>query len=278
MSWVKAASVNQLNGEPVVINLPPRQIVIVSVGDEIFAIDNRCPHEGYPLSVGTVTSDCVLTCNWHNWKFRLGDGECLVGGDHVRSYKTRVQDGEVWIDVTPPPPEEVEREVLRGLRSGFDERDFGRICREIARLDYEGLDPLNAVRAALEWSHDRVEFGATHAMAATADWLKLSLLWPDAREPRVVCLAEAVDHLAFDSLRHRAYPYPESGEPFTPAAFQGAIESEDLSGAEGMVRQGLADGLHWEDMEGAFVAAAFAHYNSFGHALIYVSKVGPMIE
>jgi nitrite reductase/ring-hydroxylating ferredoxin subunit len=47
----------------------------------------RCPHEGYPLAAGQVSpGDCVLTCNWHNWKFRLDTGECLIGGDHVRGY------------------------------------------------------------------------------------------------------------------------------------------------------------------------------------------------
>ena len=278
MSWTKAAEVDRLDREPVVFKHSPRQVAIFKVADKIFAIDNRCPHEGYPLAAGTITPDCVLTCNWHNWKFRLADGECLVGGDHVRSYKTRVENGEVWIDLTPPPPDEIRREVLRGLRTAFDERDFGRICREIARLDYEGLDPLDAVRSAVEWSHDRLEFGTTHAMAATADWLKLSLLWPGDRERQVVCLAEAVDHLAFDSLRHPQYPYPDSGEPFSSEAFESAIETEQVAHAAGMVRRGLADGLHWVDMEESFVAAALEHYNSFGHALIYVRKVGQLIE
>ena len=47
-----------------------RQILLVHGADGIFACVNRCPHEGYPLSEGTLTDGCVLTCNWHNWKFR----------------------------------------------------------------------------------------------------------------------------------------------------------------------------------------------------------------
>ncbi|MFL5239337.1 MAG: Rieske (2Fe-2S) protein, partial [Rhizomicrobium sp.] len=31
----------------------------------MFAIANRCPHEGYPLSEGTLSPGCLLTCNWH---------------------------------------------------------------------------------------------------------------------------------------------------------------------------------------------------------------------
>jgi hypothetical protein len=32
--------------------------------DEIYAIDNRCPHMGFPLHKGTVC-DGILTCHWH---------------------------------------------------------------------------------------------------------------------------------------------------------------------------------------------------------------------
>jgi hypothetical protein len=36
----------------------------------VHAFDDKCPHQGYPLSQGTVAG-CVLTCQWHNWKFDL---------------------------------------------------------------------------------------------------------------------------------------------------------------------------------------------------------------
>ena len=79
MAWIQAVSLNDLGDKPVVFNHPPRQIALFTIDDRIFAVDNRCPHEGYPLAAGNVTDDCVLTCNWHNWKFRLSDGECLLG-------------------------------------------------------------------------------------------------------------------------------------------------------------------------------------------------------
>ena len=130
MAWIKAASLKDLREKPLVVKHPPRQIA-------------------YPLAVGSVSSDCVLTCNWHNWKFRLEDGKCTMGGDNVRSYPTRVEADDVWVDLTPPPLEETRRQVFIGLRTAFDERDFGRVCREIARLHFEGLDPKDAVRQAI---------------------------------------------------------------------------------------------------------------------------------
>jgi nitrite reductase/ring-hydroxylating ferredoxin subunit len=285
MSWIKAASLSALDDGPVVVRQPPRQIAVFKVGDAVFAVDNRCPHEGYPLAQGSISADCVLTCHWHNWKFRLQDGECILGGDHVRSYGVRIEADDVYVDSSPPPKDQVEASIMRGLRAAFDVRDFGRICREAARLDFEGIPPVNAVRGALEWAHDRLEFGSTHAMAAMTDWLGLPEHWPGDRESRVVCLSEAIDHLAFDSLRHPSYPFAPAGDRFDPAAFAEAIELEQADRAEGMVRRALDDGLHWADLEESFVAAALAHYNAFGHSLIYtfkarqaIPRLGPQSE
>jgi hypothetical protein len=219
----------------------------------------------------------MLTCNWHNWKFRLEDGQCVVGGDNVRSYPVRLDDGEVWVDVTPPPAEEARRQALTGLRKAFDERDFGRICREIARLRLNGFDPKDAVRAAAGWLHDRLEFGTTHAFAATADWLAMAERFDGDFERQLICFAEAVDHMALDGLRQAVFPYALPGEPFERGSFLEAIEAEQTARAEGMVAQALADGLRWHDLEEAFAAAALAHYNDFGHSLIYVAKVAPLI-
>jgi nitrite reductase/ring-hydroxylating ferredoxin subunit len=272
MTWEKTIPVSELAGRPRVFKRPPRQIALFRVGERVFAVDNRCPHEGYPLAEGQVDGACVLTCNWHNWKFRLEDGECLLGGDHVRAYPARVEEGHVWVDFAEPPAEATLRRALGSLPKALVERDFGRVCREVSRLHFHGLDPLLAVRQAVEWSHDRLEFGFTHAYAAAADWLALAQTFAGDWENQLICLAGAVDHMAFDALRDRTYPYAPPGPAFTRQAFLDAVEGERTALAEGLVRRALADGLHWPDLEEAFVAAALAHYNDFGHSLIYVCK------
>ncbi|MAV35282.1 MAG: hypothetical protein CMJ59_07465 [Planctomycetaceae bacterium] len=66
MSWNRATTLDALSGGPVVFHQSPIQVALFRVGDEIFAVDNRCPHEGYPLAEGTVDdSSCALTCNQH---------------------------------------------------------------------------------------------------------------------------------------------------------------------------------------------------------------------
>jgi nitrite reductase/ring-hydroxylating ferredoxin subunit len=287
MAWVKAASLEDVRENPVVFKHPPRQIAVFKANGNIYAIDNRCPHEGYPLAVGTVSPDCVLTCNWHNWKFRLQDGKCVMGGDNVRSYPARVESNEVWVDLTPPPPEETQRQILNGLRTAFEERDFGRVCREIARLHFEGLDPKDAVRQAIAWSFDHFERGMWdgHALAGAADWLALSEIFGEDFELQLICFAEAVDHMAFDSLRRPESPFAETGDPFERDAFLAAVEAEQKPRVEGMVARALADGLHWDDIEETFTTAAFDHYYDFGHPVIYVPKIrellsrlGPTVE
>jgi nitrite reductase/ring-hydroxylating ferredoxin subunit len=285
MTWEKTVPVSELTDRPRVFKRPPRQVALFRVGERVFAVDNRCPHEGYPLAEGKVDGACVLTCNWHNWKFRLEDGECLLGGDNVRAYPAKVEDGQVWVDFTDPPAEAGRRRILDGLRKAFADRDLGRVCREVSRLHFHGLDPLLAVRRAVEWSHDRLEFGFTHAYAAAADWLALAVTFAGDWEKQLICLSQAVDHMAFDAFRDRAYPYAPPGPAYTRRAFLDAVEGERVAEAEGMIQSALADGLHWPDLEEAFVAAALAHYNDFGHSLIYVCKnaellglVGPEVE
>lgn len=280
MAWIKAASFDALREKPLVFKHPPRQIALFQVDGRAFAIDNRCPHEGYPLAMGSISGDCVLTCNWHNWKFQLEDGKCVMGGDNVRSYPTRVEGGDVWVDITAPPLEETRREILGGLRKAFGERDYGRMCREIARLHFHGLDPRDAIREGIAWSYDRMEWGTwdSHAYAAAADWLALAETFGDDFERRLVCIAEPLDHMAVDSLRRPEYPYAAPGEAFDAARFLSAVEAEQSPVGEGMVARALADGKHWSDLEETFAAAAFAHYNDFGHCVIYIPKTAELLE
>ena len=278
MSWVRAVPRSELQGHPVVFQHPPKQIALFSIGGSVYALDNRCPHEGYPLVEGHVDSGCTLTCNWHNWKFRLTDGRCILGGDNVRVYETRVDDGHVWVDLSDPPAEIMQADILDGLHEAFLKQEYDRICRELSRLHFFSLDPLAAVRRAVEWSYNRFEYGFVHAYAAAADWLTLAQQFPGQWEPQLICLAESIDHMAHTAIRHPTYPFGDAGESFTDQGFVDAVEKENPAAAEGLVNRGLADGMHWPDMRNALATAALAHYNDFGHSLIYVYKAQQLIE
>lgn len=277
-SWTKAVPCEDVRNRPVVFKVPPKQVALFYAGEAFYAVDNRCPHEGYPLSEGNIDDGCLLTCNWHNWKFQLRDGANILGGDDVRAYATKVEDGYVWVDLSDPTPAAIEAKIVDGLNVAFEKNQFDRICRELTRLHFHDLDPMVGVRKAIEWSHDRFEFGFLHSYAATADWLTLAVQFENDWESQLICLAESIDHMSENALRHPPYPYPESGEAFAADAFVAAVEAEQHDRAVGMVVQGLADGLHWADMHDAFAEAALAHYNDFGHSLIYTYKTGQLLD
>lgn len=67
--------------------------------DEIFALQDKCPHKGGPLSQGIVYGKRVA-CPLHNWNIELGDG-CAVAPDQgcTKSYAVKVEDGTVYLDI-----------------------------------------------------------------------------------------------------------------------------------------------------------------------------------
>src|SRR5258706_3952765 len=117
-----------------------KQVLLVASDDRIFAIANRCPHEGYPLSEGTLGPGCVLTCNWHNWKFDLTSGAALVGRDPVRTYAIEERAGELFVDLADPPAEAQRARALAGLTAALADVDRPRLARELARLQRAGFD------------------------------------------------------------------------------------------------------------------------------------------
>jgi nitrite reductase (NADH) small subunit len=68
--------------------------------DQVFALDDRCPHKGGPLSDGIVHGHAV-TCPLHNWVIRLNDGQAK-GADEgaVRTYPARVTGGRVMLEAS----------------------------------------------------------------------------------------------------------------------------------------------------------------------------------
>ena len=69
-----------------------------TAADKVFALEDRCPHKGGPLSQGIVHDDAV-TCPLHNWVIELNSGEAR-GPDEgsVQTYPVEVRDGRVLID------------------------------------------------------------------------------------------------------------------------------------------------------------------------------------
>ncbi len=72
--------------------------VFRTADNEVFALDDKCPHKGGPLSQGIVHGTSV-TCPLHNWVIDLGTGAAM-GADsgQVRTHRIRVEQGRIFID------------------------------------------------------------------------------------------------------------------------------------------------------------------------------------
>ena len=278
MSWIQTVSVEDLEkkGRMVVRN-GSRQFALLKWNGHVFALDNRCPHEGYPLSEGTVNiQECVLTCNWHNWKFSLDSGANISGEDDVPVYETKQESGHIWIHVPEPSTAVLLERSIRQLKKAFENQSYDRMVRELARMHFNQLDPLQAVRKGIEWSWQKLEYGMDHAYAVTADWLVFYREFAEV-DKRLICLAESMDYLADTSLRQPDFGYTTHRIDFTEEDFLQAIEKEDEDTAIAMVNGALAAGMHFGDLEACFTQAALLHYQDFGHSLIYVSKISRLI-
>ena len=112
------------------------RVVCVRQDGGASVLDDRCPHEGYPLSEGEVR-DGVLTCKWHNWKFDLATGECRFGGEGVRRYATEIveKDGHKHLVVEGAVDEAAARTRLESsLRTGLSTANLSQCMRDALRL------------------------------------------------------------------------------------------------------------------------------------------------
>ena len=77
-----------------------RPILIIYDRGRVFALDNRCPHMGFPLERGSVT-DGILTCHWHHARFDLESGCTFdLWADDVPICPVEVRNGGVWVKTT----------------------------------------------------------------------------------------------------------------------------------------------------------------------------------
>src|SRR5213593_2106603 len=276
--WTRAVDVDRLRpSRPIAVKLQGKHVALFLHQGVVLACNNRCPHEGYPLVEGALDADCVLTCNWHNWKFDLKTGATLYGGDNLRIYPVKVEDGAVWLDIRDPPAAERIERALEHLELAMAEFDTARIARELARLGKAGAEPELALVRVIRGTHARLRDGMTHAYAAAEAWLRLRDTLA-GETPRLACAVEALVYIAFDTLREKTYPFTAERAAWNAGDFAAAIESQDEDRAAALLNGALAQELHFADLEPALAAAALAHYNDFGHTLIYLMHVRRLIE
>jgi len=102
MNWIDIGALSDIpaQGARVVKTAAGCVAVFRTAEDQVFAIDDSCPHKGGPLSEGIVHGNAV-TCPLHAWVFSLETGMAL-GADEgaVQSYPARVEAGRILLDAS----------------------------------------------------------------------------------------------------------------------------------------------------------------------------------
>lgn len=102
MSWIDIGAIADVPERGArLVKTPGGCVAVFRTGpDEVFAVSDRCPHKGGPLSEGIVHGKNV-TCPLHNWVFSLETG-AAQGADEGRiaTYPIRVEDGRLLLDVS----------------------------------------------------------------------------------------------------------------------------------------------------------------------------------
>ena len=80
----------------------PHRIALIRIGDDFYAIGDRCSHANVSLTDGEVLAgDCEIECNKHGSRFDLRSGRAvsLPATKPVPTYEVVVQAGEVWVSI-----------------------------------------------------------------------------------------------------------------------------------------------------------------------------------
>jgi nitrite reductase/ring-hydroxylating ferredoxin subunit len=98
-NFVRVGSLDELRAKKrLVVHGRHRPILIVEDRGLVIALDNRCPHMGFPLDRGSV-DDGVLTCHWHHARFELASGCTFdLWADDVPTCPVEIRaGGEIWV-------------------------------------------------------------------------------------------------------------------------------------------------------------------------------------
>src|SRR5881275_2179478 len=147
----RAASLEELRAKGrLVVGLNGHTVCLLAEGDEVYAVDNRCPHMGFPLHRGTV-SDGILTCHWHHARFDLCTGGTFdQWADELRRFPIQLDGDDVLVDLTPRE-DPVEHQRAR-LRDGL-ERDIPLVLAKAAITLWE------SDRTGVEIFREALDFG-----------------------------------------------------------------------------------------------------------------------
>lgn len=99
--WVEIGSIHDIPklGARVVQTKDGDIAIFRTADDAVFAVRDKCPHKGGPLSQGIVHGHKV-TCPLHNWNIDLASGEAVAPDEGCSgTYNTRIENGIIYLEL-----------------------------------------------------------------------------------------------------------------------------------------------------------------------------------
>ena len=252
-----------------------RTLVLIRNGDDVYALDNRCPHMGFPLDRGSV-DDGILTCHWHHARFDITTGGTFdLWADDVPAFPTQVIDGDVWIDLRNNRDELAHHR--RRLRAGLEQNLSLVIAKAAVSLVEGGADPREPFRIGLEFGTRYQSDGWGPGLTVLTCMMNLLPHLPSEQHARA--LFHGLSNVAGDSSgsppKFDVGPLPDA--PSDPATlkrwFRRFVEVRDATGAERCLLTAIQAGMDQAAIADMLFAAATDHrYLSSGHVLDFTNK------
>ena len=164
-----------------------RLILLIKENEKIYAVDNRCPHMGFPLSKGTINNG-ILTCHWHHARFDACSGCAFdLFADDIPSYDVKVE-GDVVLLSDEPRNKPTASYYKDRLRQGLEQN-----IRIIIYKSIVGL--LQSEVSHLQIAGEISEFGSANHENWSSGMTLLAIttnLWPQLQANiRIVALCKA---------------------------------------------------------------------------------------
>lgn len=103
LRWIDVGAADAVSEKaPLAVTLDGEHVVVVRCGAELYAVEDRCTHDGESLE-GAEVEDCQIVCPRHFSHFCLRTGEALTppAYEPLRTYRVREQDGRLLVEAPP---------------------------------------------------------------------------------------------------------------------------------------------------------------------------------
>lgn len=272
--YVAAAKVDEVRSEGFkVVTLEGHAVVLINHEGAFYALDNRCPHMGFPLHRGSLNKG-ILTCDWHHARFDLCSGGTFdLWADDARKFAVDVRDGEIWVDVGPAP--DMRPYYRKRVHEGIEHRQPLLIAKGVIALLEAGEDPAEPLRIGLDFGVRYRAHGWGQGLTQLVCYMNLvGNLDPDDVLKALYQGVRAVQ-ADWDEPRFVVDTLPETtaGLPTLKRWFRDFIEVRDDEGAERCLVSAIRAGSQPSEVADMLFAAATDHrYLSIGHVVDFTNK------